>query len=59
MNGTLKEASGVLLSGPGDLVLGMDEDSSLLALLNDTDTETKFSSTNNLRIIFLAGQEHI
>ena len=59
MNGTLKEASGVLLSGPGDLVLGMDEDSSLLALLNDTDTETKFSSTNNLRIIFLAGQEHV
>ena len=55
LNFSLREMPGSLLPDPGDLVIGFEEE---LSLSNDTETEdTKFTSTNNLRIISLAGKK--
>ena len=55
MNGSLhfslNEVPGSLLPDPGDLMMGPN-------LSNDTETQdTKFTSTNNLRIVSLAGKK--
>ena len=55
LNFSLREMPGSLLPDPGDLVIGFEEE---LSLSNDTETEdTKFTSTNNLRIVSLAGKK--
>lgn len=55
LNFSLREVPGSLLPDPGDLVIGFEEE---LSLSNDTETEdTKFTSTNNLRIVSLAGKK--
>ena len=55
LNFSLREMPGSLLPDPGDLVIGFEED---LSHSNDTETEdTKFTSTNNLRIVSLAGKK--
>ena len=52
LNLSLKEMSGSLLPDPGDLM--MEE----FIISNDTETQdTKFTSTNNLRIVSLAGKK--
>ena len=54
MNFSLGELPGALVPDPGDPVMGLEEDSSLPNL---TETEhEKFNSTNNLRIVSLAGK---
>ena len=53
LNFSLREMPGSLLPDPGDLVIEEE-----LSLSNDTETEdTKFTSTNNLRIVSLAGKK--
>ena len=55
LNFSLREMPGSMLPDPGDLVIGFEEE---LSLSNDTETEdTKFTSTNNLRIVSLAGKK--
>ena len=55
LNFSLREMHGSLLPDPGDLVIDFEEE---LSLSNDTETEdTKFTSTNNLRIVSLAGKK--
>ena len=55
LNFSLREMPGSSLPDPGDLVIGFEEE---LSLSNDTETEdTKFTSTNNLRIVSLAGKK--
>ena len=55
LNFSLREMPGSLLPDPGDLVIGFEEE---LSLSNDTETQdTKFTSTNNLRIVSLAGKK--
>ena len=55
LNFSLREMPGSLLPDPGDLVIGFEEE---LTPSNDTETEdTKFTSTNNLRIVSLAGKK--
>ena len=55
LNFSLREMPGSLLPDPGDLVIDFEEE---LSLSNDTETEdTKFTSTNNLRIVSLAGKK--
>ena len=56
LNFSMREMPGSLLPDPGDLVIGFEEE---LSLFNDTETQqdTKFTSTNNLRIVSLAGEK--
>ena len=55
LNFSLREMPGSLLPDPRDLVIGFSEE---LSLSNNTETqETKFTSTNNLRIVSLAGKK--
>ena len=55
LNFSLKEMPGSHLPDPGDLVIGFEEE---LSLFNDTETQdSKFTSTNNLRIVSLAGKK--
>ena len=55
LNLSLKEMPGSLLPDPGDLMIGFKEES---IIANDTETQdTRFTSTNNLRIVSLAGKK--
>ena len=57
LNLSLKEMSGSLLPDPGDLMMAFTEEEELI-ISNDTETQdTKFTSTNNLRIVSLAGKK--
>ena len=51
LNFSLNELPGSLLPDPGDIMMGQN-------LSNDTETQdAKFTSTNNLRIVSLAGKK--
>ena len=55
VNLSLREMPRSMLPDPEDLVIGFEEE---LSLFNDTETQdTKFTSTNNLRIVSLAGEK--
>ena len=55
VNFSLREMPRSMLPDPEDLVIGFEEE---LSLFNDTETQdTKFTSTNNLRIVSLAGEK--
>ena len=60
LNLSLKEMSGSLLpdpGDPGDLMMAFTEEEEYI-ISNDTETQdTKFTSTNNLRIVSLAGKK--